>query len=127
MPADVKDIPDDCGLLRRVTPSQIVPDKNLGRRRLIVGGVSRSAAVGGRGVPADGRRLGLDLLAEAAPELLSRAPDMTAGLARGHGQVVEHTPQADNAFHAEIVGPKSGSVCATLRDAAEWIKKPSDV
>jgi hypothetical protein len=125
MPADVENIPDSCGLLRRVTPSQIVPDKNLGRRRLSSGAFRD-------------RRLSVDaecLLAAAGLDWsfsLRQHPHfflvrVTAGLARSRGQVVEHTPLADNPHHAEVVGAKSGSVCDALRDAAEWVRKPDDV
>jgi hypothetical protein len=120
-----EDIPDNCGLLRRVTPSQIIPDKNLGRRRLSSGAFRD-------------RRLSVDaecLLAAAGLDCsfsLSQHPNFflvrfNAGFARSLGQVVEHTPQADNPYHAEVVGQKSGSVCHALRDAAEWVRKPSDV
>jgi hypothetical protein len=119
MPAE--DIPDNCGLLRRVTPSQIVPDKNLGRRRLSSGAFRNL-------------RLSVDaecLLVAAGLDYsfsLRQHPNfflvrLNAGFARGLGQMVEHTPQVDNLYHAEIVGQKSGSVCDAFRDAAEWVKE----
>jgi hypothetical protein len=125
MPVDIKHIPDECGLLRRITPNQIVHDANLGRRRL------SSGAFRDRQLSVDAECLlataGLDWrfsLRHYPQFFLIR---LRAGHARQHGQSVEHRPQADNEFHAEVIGQKSGSVCKALRTAAEWVTKPSDV
>jgi hypothetical protein len=125
MPADKKDIPGECGLLRRVTPSQIVPDANLGKRRL------SSGAFRDRQLSADAECLllneGLDWtfsLKDYPQFFLVR---ILAAQARQHAQVVEHCPLPDNDFHTEIIGRKSSTICDALRLAAEWGKKPDDV
>jgi hypothetical protein len=50
-----------------------------------------------------------------------------AGFARQQMQTVEHRPMPDNDFHAEVVGRKSNPICTAFRDAAEWVKKPTDI
>jgi hypothetical protein len=127
MPADPKKIPDECFLLRRITPNQVVPDKNLGngRRRL------SSGAFRDRNLSTDAECL----LHEARHDwtfTLKQYPNFylvrfSAGLARNHRQAVEHKPLENNEFHAEVIGSKSNPVCNALRDAAEWVKKPDDV
>jgi hypothetical protein len=125
MPAEIKEIPDDSGLLRRVTPNQIVPDKNLGKRRL------SSGAFRDRQLSVDAECLlnaaGLDWTFSLRDHPNFFLVRLTAGFARGHKQQVNHSPQADNDYHAEVVGPKSESICRALRDGADWVKKPSDV
>jgi hypothetical protein len=127
MPVDPKIISDECSLLRRVTPSQIVPDKNLGEgKRRLSSGAFRE------------RHLSVDaecLLREAGYDwtyTLRQHPGFflvrfSAGFARSNGQKVEHKPVEGNDFHTEVVGSKSNPICNALREAAEWVKKPDDV
>jgi hypothetical protein len=127
MPINPKKIPDECSLLRRVTPSQIVPDQNLGqgKRRL------SSGAFRARDLSTDAECL----LQEAGHDwtyTLRQYPEFylvrfSAAFARGNNQVVEHRPLDDNEFHTEVVGSKSDPVCNAFRMAAEWVKKPDDV
>jgi hypothetical protein len=125
MPVDAKYIPDACGLLRRVTPSQIVPDANLGRRRL------SSGAFRDRQLSVDAECLlviaGLDWSFSLRHHPQFFLIRLRAGHARQHGQSVDHRPQADNEFHAEVTGQKSDSVRKSLCAAAEWVTKPDDV
>src|SRR5438876_12140928 len=104
MPAEQKQIPDSCGLLRRITPNQVVPDKNSGRRRL------SSGAFRDRELSTDAECL---LLAEGkdASFSLRNHPSfflvrIRAGFARENGQQVQHLPEADNYFHTEVLGSK---------------------
>jgi hypothetical protein len=125
MSHEIKFIDDDCGLLRRVTPSQIVPDANLGRRRLS-SGVFRDRQMS---VDAECFLLsaGLDWsfsLRDYPQFFLVR---VRALLARQHNQAVEHRPLDGNPFHAEVIGRKPNPVCNALRDSAEWVQKPDDV
>jgi hypothetical protein len=102
MPADRKDIPDDCGLLRRITPNQIVPDKNLGKRRL------SSGAFRDRQLSVDAECLllneGLDWTFSLRNYPQFFLVRILAADARQQAQVVEHCPLPDNDFHTEIVG-----------------------
>jgi hypothetical protein len=125
MPADNSDIADDCGLLRRVTPNQIVPDDNVGGRRL------SSGAFRDRALSVDAECLlnadGLDWqfsLRDHPDFFLVR---IKAGLARQHQQTVQHRKVPDNDYHAEVSGRKSDPICNELRKAAEWVKKPNGV
>jgi hypothetical protein len=125
MPADKKDIPDECGLLRRVTPSQVVLDNNLGRRRL------SSGAFRDRQLSVDAECLllnaGLDWTFSLKNYRQFFLVRILAVDARQNAQVVEHRPVPDNDFHTEIIGRKTGTICNALRLVAEWIKKPDDV
>lgn len=125
MQDDIKLIPDECGLLRRIPPSQIVHDANVGKRRL------SSGAFRAKQLSADAECLlaavGLDwkysLLKHSSFFLIR----LNAGFARQHSQTVQHAPLPDNPFHAEVVGRKSDPICTAFRNAAEWVKKPIDV
>jgi hypothetical protein len=125
MPLELKDIPDGCGLLRRVTPNQIVHDGNIGRRRL------SSGAFRDRQMSVDAECLlaqaGLDrtFSLQSYPQLF--LVRIRAGDARQLQQAVEHRPLEHNVFHAEVVGPKSGAICNVSRRIAEWVRKPDDV
>lgn len=125
MPADIADISDDCGLLRRVTPNQIVHDDNLGHRRL------SSGAFRDRQLSVDAECLleaaGLDWqfsLRDHPEFFLVR---FTAGFARRQRQQVAHRPIKGNDYHAEVSGSKSNPICNEFRTAAAWVKKPDDV
>jgi hypothetical protein len=108
MPVDKKDIPDACGLLRRVTPNQIVPDPNLGKRRL------SSGAFRDRQLSVDAECLllneGLDWrfsLKDYPQYFLVR---ILAADARQHAQVVDHRLLPGNDFHTE--SPVNNWECA---------------
>ena len=125
MPSDVKPIPDECGLLRRITPNQIIHDANLGRRRL------SSGAFRDQQLSVDAECLleiaGLDWnfsLRDYPQFFLIR---IRAGQARRHGQSVDHRPLESNEFHTEVIGRKSDSVRRDFVASAEWVKKPADV
>lgn len=116
-PATRVDIPDEALLLRRIHPSQIVPDEG-GQQR-----VSTAAFTD------------VELSVDAEPILLADGLDwrfslrdhpghslvrFPASVARQAGQAVEHKPVPGNRAHTEVIGKKTGSVKTCLRKACEW-------
>ncbi len=125
MPDDKDKIPDTSTLLRRVHPNHVVPDKNTGKRRLSSGAFKdpeMSADVETM-LLADGLDWNFSLKDHPEYWLVRLA----AGLARQHGQIIEHRPEADNPYHAEILGPKGAKVRDAFRDNCEWVKAPPDI
>jgi hypothetical protein len=125
MPDDRVKIPDPSGLLRRVHPDHIVPDRNSGRRRLSSGAFTdmRMSVDVEPMLLAKGLNWNFSLLGHNEYSLVR----LRAGFVRSHGQIVEHTPVSGNDAHADVVGKKTGSIRQAFRAAAEWVKKPGDV
>lgn len=126
MPAErVQEIPDACGLLRRINPVHVVPDANTGKRRLS-SGAFRDAEMS---VDAEclmiAKGIGWNFsLREHANYYLVR---FTAGFARQQQQRVEHKPNDNNPFHTEVLGRKSNPICNAFRAAAEWVIRADGV
>ena len=112
-------IPDGAPLLRRIHPTQIVPDRITGQPR-----VSTAAFTD------------LEMSVDAEPLLIEDHLDwrfslrhhpgyslvrFTASIARQAGQMVEHKPVQENRAHTEVIGKKTGSVKNCLRNASEWV------
>jgi hypothetical protein len=114
-------IPEDAGLLRRIHPTQITDDKNLGRKRPISGAFQdKEMSVDAEPIL---RQHGLDLSFS-----LRNWPDCSlarfrAGDARARGLQVVHDPcpqeQPDNPAHALVIGA-TGSTARHLARTCEW-------
>ena len=121
---DDETIRSDERLLRRIHPTQVIPDENLGRRR-----------------PTSAAFHDFELSVEIASSLEARSlplthslaghpgfflASITAKIARDHAQLVCRDPIPGNASHALIVGKKSHRIQKSLAVAAEWIAFPPD-
>jgi hypothetical protein len=111
------DIPDEASLLRRVHPSQIVPDE-AGQQRV------STAAFTDPELSVDAEPIlsadGLDWrfsLRDHPGHSLVRFP---TSIARQAGQAVENKPVPGNRAHTEVIGKKTGLVKTCLRKACEW-------
>jgi hypothetical protein len=114
----VEPIVDGDNLLRRVHPSQVVDDKNLGTKR------PSSGAFTDTELSADSELLlakyGLDLsfcLKAYAGYSLVR---FAVQFARSNGMVVTHTPKEDNPAHTDVTGKKSKALQRQFAAASEW-------
>lgn len=124
MPDDKDKIPDPSGLLRRIDPVHIVADGKGGR--CLSTGAFRDPRVSVDVEPMLWQN-GLDWRFSTKDHQGHYLVRLTAVLVRRHGQIVEHKPEITDPAHAEVVGPKSGSVVKAFRDAAEGGKKPDDI
>lgn len=123
MPAEQpQQIPDACGLLRRISPIHIVPDANTGGRRLS-SGAFRDPEMS---VDAEGLMLarGVDWKFSLRGHANYYLVRFAAGFARQQEQKVEHKPIDGNPFHAEVLGRKSNPICNAFRAVAEWVVGP---
>jgi hypothetical protein len=124
MPDDRDLIPDHSGLLRRIHPKFVTPDYNTGRKRLSSGAFrdSNMSVDVESMLTTDGRDWTFSLRNWPSHFLVR----LQAGFTRAQQQSIEHKPQADNPYHAEVVGRKSGAICDAFRREARWVKKPQD-
>ena len=112
-------IEDEWGLLRRIHPSQIVPDSNTGAPRI------SSAAFRDPQLSVDAEQLlirnGHDwkfcLLAHAGYSLAR----LLAGDARKQNQAVIYDPIVGNDAHTIVKGSKPRSVAKALADSSVWV------
>lgn len=117
--------PDD-PLWRRIPPTWVVFDENLGRKRPTSAAFdnarngSAMSVVLGRTVQESGRTPE-SALASHRDFLLA---SITAGLARQLGQIVARDPLPDEPAHAVVAGPKTGRVRTTFARQAIWILPP---
>jgi hypothetical protein len=125
MSPEKKLIADDCGLLRRVHPDQVVPDKNLGGRRLSSGPFrDPNMSVDAECLLRDD---GLDWTFSLRQHPQFFLVRLTASTVRAHAQLVDHSPIPNNPYHATVAGRKPQSVCDAFRTSAEWVKKPDGI
>jgi hypothetical protein len=129
MPDDLEKVPNDSGVLRRITMTFFRIDPGTGRRRLT------SGAFKDREMSVDGEAL----MATANVDWnfsLRKWPDaflvrLNAGMLRQKNQIIEHKPnppeQDDNPYHCEVIGTKNGTTASALRDSVEWVKRPPDL
>jgi hypothetical protein len=111
-------------LWRRVCPTWIVPDSNLGGRRLSSQAFENSKD----GSPMSVFLAALVLRSGRGPaDLVFPGYGMvsiTAGLARVSGQRVCRDPLPEEPAHALVAGPKPKSVRYRFLDAMKWVVDP---
>jgi hypothetical protein len=116
---DVRAIDDDAGLLRRIHPEQIVPDKNRGGRRL------SSAAFRDPEMSVDAEPIlhenGLDWKFSLREHQGYSLVRFLAREARSQGLSVDHEPVEGNPTHTEVKGRKSTSVIKHLIAVSDWV------
>jgi hypothetical protein len=114
-------------LWRRIPPWHLVPDYNLGRKRI------SSAAFHD---DSDGSPMSVDIakIREANNQgpghSLAGLKDfglaaITAGLARQCGQIVHPEPEPENPAHAHVIGKKK-SACKRLQKGCTWVLEPPE-
>jgi hypothetical protein len=115
---DVEPISDEDSLCRRIHPSQVVEDKNLGVKR------PSSGAFTDTDLSTDSEMLlakfGLDIdfcLKNFPGYSLVRFP---AKFARTSGMTVTHTPEADNPAHTEVTGKKPKALQRQFAAISVW-------
>jgi hypothetical protein len=121
MPPSVDDgsILQEAGLLRRLHPKQVIPDKNTGKTR-----------------PSSAGFKDLNLSVDAEPILRAAGLDwrftlqghpgcslvrFPAGSARERGLSVVPKPTPENPAHTEVIGKKTQSIAKHLSDVSEWV------
>lgn len=115
----VEPINDDDTLLRRVHPTQVVEDKNLGGWR------PSSGAFTDDELSADSEALltkyglnsGFCLQNYNGYSLVG----LKAGFARAAGLKVDHTPKIDNPAHVDVTGKKTKGIQRQLAAASAWV------
>jgi hypothetical protein len=116
---DVDDgsINNEAGLLRRIHPEQVVPDKNTQRPRL------SSAAFKDDELSVDAEPLlaqaGLDWHFSLRGYLGYSLVRFRAGAARQERLRVVHKPERCNPAHTEVIGKKTQGIANRLRDASD--------
>ena len=124
--SDDPSILDSASLWRRIPPWHFVFDHNLNVLR------PSSAAFDDHpnGSPMS-VVLGDDLLAAGRPPKSALADcagfalaSLAAGLARSTGQGIMRAPLPEEPAHAEVFGPKSGSVRRALAKGSTWVIAP---
>jgi hypothetical protein len=115
---DVELISDDDSLCRRIHPSQVVEDKNLGTKR------PSSGAFTDPDLSTDSELLlakfGLDLkfcLTNFPGYSLARFP---VNFARANGMTVTHTPEAGDPAHTEVTGKKPKALQRQFAAISVW-------
>jgi hypothetical protein len=115
---DVELIKDDDSLCRRIHPSQVIEDKNLGTRR------PSSGAFTDPNLSTHSELLlakfGLDInfcLQNFSGYSLARFP---VKFARDNGMAVTHTPEPDNPAHAEVIGKKTKALQRQFAAISVW-------
>src|SRR5215813_3222407 len=116
-------IPNDAGLLRRIHPDLVTPDKNLGRSRPMTGaflGKDKELSVDAEPIL---RQHGLDLSFSLRNWPNFSLARFRAGDARAKGLRVVHDPcpeeQPDNPAHTLVIGA-TRSIAQALACACEW-------
>ena len=114
----VEPIIDEDSLLRRVHPSQVIDDKNLGTRRPSSGVFTDTE------LSADSEFLlakyGLDLSFCLKGYAGYSVVRFAVQFARSNGMVVSHTPKEDNPAHTDVTGKKSKALQRQFAAASEW-------
>lgn len=119
-------IADEAELWRRIPPWHIVPDHNLGGKRISKAAFedhpdgSPMSVVLGQEVLADGRDAA-SIVQDFDGFCLA---SVTAGLARSLNQGVARRPLPDEPAHAEVFGKKTDSVRRKFARSAVWIIGP---
>jgi hypothetical protein len=124
LPVDDATIANETQLYRRITPAQLVPDDNVGCRRVSSGAFDNedlSIALGD--TLADDGRAPNSVLANYPGECLVA---FTAGVARAVAQIIYREPEPDEPAHGIVFGKKKKSVRRALHDAAVWVVQPDD-
>lgn len=121
MPQNTDDgsIAQDAGLLRRIHPTQVVQDENIGGPR-----------------PSSAAFRDLELSVDAEPALEAAGLDwhfslkdhpsyslvrFRASVPRERGLSVVPDPQPENSAHSLVIGKKPQSTVNYIRDRAEWV------
>jgi hypothetical protein len=120
-------IPDDAGLLRRIHPTQITDDQNLGRKRPMTGAFTdKEMSVDAEPIL---RQHGLDLSFSLRNWPGFSLARFRAGAARAKGLSVVHDPcpedQPDNPAHTLVIGATESSARHLAR-TCEWPVEPSN-
>lgn len=124
---DDRTIGNEAPLWRRIAPTQVVYDDNMGRCRPSTAAFqdhrdgSPMSVVLGQDVLAAGRRPESVLLGHEDFSLAS----ISAGLTRRHGQGIRRAPLPEEPAHAEVFGKKTRSVQKAFCRASEWIVPPA--
>lgn len=114
--ADDGTIPDTACLLRRVHPSQVVEDKNVGEFRASSGAFKDQEMSVDVEPMLDAAGLNWSFSLRNHPE--HSLVRFRAGDARALGQAVVHSPIPDNPAHAEVKGKKSPGTANRLMQAS---------
>jgi hypothetical protein len=115
---DVEPIVDEDTLLRRIHPSQMVEDKNLGARRPSSGAFTDPELSVDSELLLAKYNLNIAFCLRDFPEYsLAR---FAAGFARATGMTVTHTPQADNPAHTEVIGKKTKALQRQFAAISVW-------
>jgi len=115
---DIEPISDEDSLYRRIHPSQVIEDKNLGAKR------PSSGAFTDPDLSTDSEflleKFGLDInfcLKNFPGYSLVRFP---VEFARTNGMTVTHTPETDNPAHTEVTGKKSKALQRQFAATSVW-------
>jgi hypothetical protein len=118
---DVDDgsIPNECRLLRRIHPDQVVKDENSGSWRPSSGAFRHlELSVDAESVLID---LGLDWKFCLSNYIGYSLAAFSAGRAREKALPVIPKPSPENQAHTEVHGKKTGAVTKYLRSVCVWV------
>jgi hypothetical protein len=115
---DIEPISNEDNLYRRIHPSQVIDDKNLGARR------PSSGAFTDANLSTDSETL-LAKFELDANFCLKDFPSYSLArfsvqFARTNGMTVTHTPEADNPAHTEVTGKKSKALQRQFAAVSVW-------
>jgi len=122
-------IPDEADLWRRIHPSWVIPDQNIGSLRVSSAAFDDSP---------DGSPLSM-LLADIVRETGRSESDVLVGFqdyslaalkaadARTNGQKVSPTPTKGEPAHVSVAGPKTKSTKRGMARASRWVVQPNHV
>ena len=115
-------IPDEADLWRRIHPSHIVFDENVGQSRPSSAAFDDSS---------DGTPMSVLLGQEAGPPENALVDyqgyalaSFTVGLARACGQGIARDPTSDQPAHVLVFGRKTKSVKRRLTEGSQWVIRP---
>ena len=121
-PPDDPSVADDCKLYRRIPPSQVVQDDNLGRKRPSSANFRNSSdgspmSIGLGDTLAEGDRQPSDLLRNYPDHRLA---SFTAGFVRSLEQRLIRSPIEDEPAHGGVIGNKTDRVRKKMSEEACW-------
>jgi hypothetical protein len=124
--ADDPSIPPEERLLRRVPHWHFVNDRNLARQRPSSAAFEDHPNGSPMSVHLESVLVGLGLRIDS---VLAGHPhfalaSISAAVARANGQGICRRPEPRDPAHAEVFGPKSGSVRRRFAKLAEWVIPP---